>query len=122
MSAGRTRQRGRGLNAGLRLNRPKGWVSNPSPLITAHFVPDDSLTTYKKHSKSHQSALNLGRSCFGNARACNTGMAKKKNSLVANINRKKSEGTSRPKEASTVSSKAYADMKQGWPEEKKSKK
>ena len=49
-------------------------------------------------------------------------MAKKKNSLVANINRKKNEGTSRPKKDSTVSSKAYGEMKQGWPEQKELKK
>ena len=49
-------------------------------------------------------------------------MAIKKNSLVANINRKKKEGTSRPKKDSTVSSKAYGEMKQGWPEHKKAKK
>ena len=49
-------------------------------------------------------------------------MAKKKNSLVANINRRKNEGTSRPKEDSTVSSSAYGEMKQGWPQRKKAKK
>ena len=49
-------------------------------------------------------------------------MAKKKNSLVANINRKQKEGTSLPKEESTVSSKAYGEMKQGWPQQKKVKK
>lgn len=49
-------------------------------------------------------------------------MAKKKNSLVANINRKKKAGTSLPKEKSTVSSKAYGEMKKGWTEEKKVKK
>lgn len=46
-------------------------------------------------------------------------MAQKKNSLVANINRRKKAGTSRPKSRSTVSKKSYGDMKEGWPAEKK---
>jgi hypothetical protein len=49
-------------------------------------------------------------------------MAEKKNSLVANINRRKKEGTSRSKADSTVSGKAYQDMQQGWPRRKKVKK
>ena len=44
--------------------------------------------------------------------------AKKKNSLVANINRKKRAGTSRPKSKSTVSKKSYAAMQKGWPKKK----
>lgn len=39
---------------------------------------------------------------------------KKKNSLVANINRRKKAGTSRSKKNSTISKKAYAAMKKGW--------
>ncbi len=46
-------------------------------------------------------------------------MAQKKNSLVANINRRKKAGKSRPKSRSTVSKKAYGDMKKGWPSKKK---
>ena len=46
-------------------------------------------------------------------------MAQKKNSLVANINRRKKAGTSRPKSRSTVSKKAYGDMEKGWPAQKK---
>jgi hypothetical protein len=43
-------------------------------------------------------------------------MAKrKKNSLVANINRRKKAGKSRPKSRSTVSSGSYQDMQAGWP-------
>ncbi|HTV22804.1 MAG TPA: hypothetical protein VMG12_29140 [Polyangiaceae bacterium] len=49
-------------------------------------------------------------------------MAVKKNSLVANINRRKRAGKSRPKSRSTVSSSAYADMQQGWPRQGKKKK
>ncbi len=43
---------------------------------------------------------------------------KKKNSLVANINRKKKSGTSRPKKDSTVSPEAYQQMEAGWPKKK----
>jgi hypothetical protein len=46
-------------------------------------------------------------------------LAQKKNSLVANINRRKKAGTSRPKSRSTVSKKAYGDMQEGWPAKKK---
>lgn len=46
-------------------------------------------------------------------------MAQKKNSLVANINRRKKAGTSRSKSRSTVSKKAYGDMQEGWPTKKK---
>jgi len=41
-------------------------------------------------------------------------MAYKKNSLVANINKRRKAGTSRPKSKSTVSKKAYSAMKKGW--------
>ena len=41
-------------------------------------------------------------------------MAYKKNSLVANINKRKKAGTSRPKSRSTVSKKSYSAMKKGW--------
>jgi|TARA_R110000868_G_scaffold20287_5_gene86079 hypothetical protein len=41
-------------------------------------------------------------------------MAYTKNSLVKNINAKKAAGTSKPKSQSTVSKKAYAQMKTGW--------
>ena len=50
------------------------------------------------------------------------GASKQKNSLVANINRRKRTGKSRPKSKSTVSRKAYDDMQQGWPGKKSSKK
>ena len=48
--------------------------------------------------------------------------SKQKNSLVANVNRRKRAGKSRPKSKSTVSKKAYSDMQQGWPGKKSSKK
>jgi hypothetical protein len=48
--------------------------------------------------------------------------AKKKNSLVANINRKKRAGTSRPKSRSTISDEAYRDMRAGWPRTAKKRK
>ena len=43
-------------------------------------------------------------------------------SLVENINKRKKAGKSRPKSKSTISPKAYADMKAGWPNKKKKKK
>jgi hypothetical protein len=43
-------------------------------------------------------------------------------SLVENINKRKKAGTSRSKKNSTVSSKAYKNMKAGWPKKKKGKK
>lgn len=45
----------------------------------------------------------------------------KKNSLVANINRRKKAGTSRPKSRSTISNKSYDDMEAGWPDSKKNR-
>ena len=39
---------------------------------------------------------------------------KKKNSLVNNINKRKKAGTSRSKKNSTISKKAYAQLKKGW--------
>jgi len=41
-------------------------------------------------------------------------------SLYANINRRKKSGTSRSKSKSTISDKAYANMKAGFPKKKKS--
>ena len=43
-------------------------------------------------------------------------------SLVKNMNARKKAGTSRSKKKSTVSPKAYADMKAGWHKKKKAKK
>jgi hypothetical protein len=51
-----------------------------------------------------------------------TKRASKKNSLVANINRRKRAGKSRSKSKSTVSRKAYDDMQHGWPGKQSSKK
>tara|TARA_B100000780_G_C20914429_1_gene364155 strand:- start:162 stop:317 length:156 start_codon:yes stop_codon:yes gene_type:complete len=42
-------------------------------------------------------------------------------SLVDNMNAQKKSGKSRSKKKSTVSTKAYADMKAGWPNSKKNK-
>ena len=39
--------------------------------------------------------------------------------LYANMNARKKAGTSRPKSKSTISPKAYANMKAGFPENKK---
>jgi len=40
-------------------------------------------------------------------------------SLVENINKRKKAGTSRPKSRTTVSKKAYDDMKNNWGKGKK---
>jgi hypothetical protein len=40
-------------------------------------------------------------------------------SLYKNINKRKKAGTSRPKSKSTISSKAYSNMKAGFPKKKK---
>jgi hypothetical protein len=45
-----------------------------------------------------------------------------KQGLWANINRRKRLGISRPKSESTISPKAYANMKAGFPKRKKMKK
>ena len=42
--------------------------------------------------------------------------------LYANINKRKRAGTSRSKKNSTISAKAYANMKAGFPNSKKNKK
>jgi hypothetical protein len=42
-------------------------------------------------------------------------------SLYKNINKRKDKGTSRAKEETTISDKAYADMKAGFPKSKKNK-
>jgi len=42
-------------------------------------------------------------------------------SLYGNMNKQKKAGTSRPKSKSTISPKAYADMKAGFPNSKKNK-
>lgn len=42
--------------------------------------------------------------------------------LYANINARKKKGNSRPKSKSTISPKAYAKMKAGFPKKKASKK
>jgi hypothetical protein len=45
-----------------------------------------------------------------------------KKGLYANINRRRAAGTSRSKKDSTISDKAYAAMKAGFPKKKGSKK
>jgi len=42
-------------------------------------------------------------------------------SLYENINKRKKAGTSRSVKKSTISSKAYSDMKKGFPNSKKNK-
>ena len=43
----------------------------------------------------------------------------KKRGLYDNINARKAKGISRPKSKSTISDKAYANMKAGFPKKKK---
>ena len=42
-------------------------------------------------------------------------------SLVENINKRRRAGKSRSKKNSTITAKAYSDMKKGWPNSKKKK-
>lgn len=42
-------------------------------------------------------------------------------SLYANMNKRKKAGTSRPRDKSTITNKAYANMKAGFPKNKKKK-
>ena len=46
----------------------------------------------------------------------------KRKGLYANINARKKAGTSRSKKKSTISAKAYANMKAGFPKKKRKKK
>ena len=46
-------------------------------------------------------------------------MPKKKPGLYANINKRKKAGVSRPKSKSTISAKAYKNMKAGFPKKKR---
>jgi hypothetical protein len=48
-------------------------------------------------------------------------MARKRNSLVENINRRKRRGNSRPKSKSTVAKESYEQMQRGWPRSRKRK-
>jgi hypothetical protein len=48
------------------------------------------------------------------SRDATTMAAKKKSSLVDNINKRKKAGTSRPKKRSTVSKESYDAMESGW--------
>jgi hypothetical protein len=70
-------------------------------------------------SASTASELSLSRSVRQNT--IGTPMPKKRNSLVANINRRKRKGISRPKSKSSVSKQSYRQMQQGWPKAKKAK-
>jgi hypothetical protein len=45
-------------------------------------------------------------------------MNAKRPGLYANMNKRRKAGTSRPKSKSTVSPKAYANMKKGFPKKK----
>ena len=51
-----------------------------------------------------------------------TSKKKKRPGLWANINARKKKGISRPKSKSTISAKAYSNMKAGFTKKKKKKK
>ena len=48
-------------------------------------------------------------------------MPRKRRGLYANINARRRKGISRPKSKSTITPKAYANMKAGFPNSKKNK-
>ncbi len=58
--------------------------------------------------------------CYNNDSNSNEEKQKEKiMSLYRNINKRKKAGTSRPKSKSTITKKAYANMKAGFPKKKK---
>jgi hypothetical protein len=59
----------------------------------------------------------LNRESFG--KQMTTPNKKKKPGLWANMNSRKKKGISRPKSKSTVTAKAYSNMKKGFPKKKK---
>ena len=59
----------------------------------------------------------LNRESFG--KQMTTPNKKKKPGLWANMNARKKKGISRPKSKSTVTTKAYSNMKKGFPKKKK---
>ena len=65
--------------------------------------------------KSRKQAIAIALSEAGKSKMANGG----KPGLWANINARKKAGTSRPKSESTISPKAYANMKAGFPKKKK---
>jgi hypothetical protein len=58
--------------------------------------------------------------CYNNDSNSNEEKQKEKiMSLYRNINKRKKAGTSRPKSKSTITKKAYANMKAGFPKKKR---
>ena len=57
-----------------------------------------------------------------NKKICTIDNIMAKQGLYANINKRKKAGTSRSKSKSTITDKAYANMKAGFPNSKKNKK
>ena len=58
--------------------------------------------------------------CYNNDSNSNEEKQKEKiMSLYKNINKRKKAGTSRPKSKSTITKKAYANMKAGFPKKKR---
>ncbi len=71
-------------------------------------VPKTKAAAAKLAAKGHRLLERYAKTKSVKARAPH------KNSLVANINRRKKAGTSRPKSRSTISRAAYQNMKEGW--------
>lgn len=57
----------------------------------------------------------VAKSSAGDTKSRSQPKKSAKNSLVANINRRKKAGTSRSKSHSTISENAYSEMQKGWP-------
>jgi len=84
--------------------------------------PMGSIPGMKKGGMAQQAAIAISKKESGKYNK--DGMRMKeggstKPGLWANINRRKKLGISRPKSKSTISAKAYANMKAGFPKKKK---
>jgi hypothetical protein len=69
-------------------------------------------------SKAQSGTVLVMVTMVGAPKKMNKGNAKPPG-LYANMNKRRAEGTSRPKSKSTVTAKAYANMKAGFPKKKK---
>ena len=74
----------------------------------SHKMPNGALHTNKTHTSKSKSKRRQK-------------IMPKKKGLYANINARKKKGISRPKSKSTISKKAYKNMKAGFPKKKKKK-
>jgi hypothetical protein len=109
--------RGRGI---VRVGFAKGGMTKSQETVKT------AMSKFKKgklHSgskegpvvKSRKQAIAIALSEAGKSKMAKGGRP----GLWANINARKKAGTSRPKSESTISPKAYANMKAGFPKKKK---